>query len=74
MRPRILLSVAGLTLGAALSVLPQPAMAITSFFGNGTCIALCINLYNSCVAQRGLNNGCGRERANCFRFCQEGTL
>lgn len=49
MRSRMLLSVAGLTLGAALSVLSQPAMAITSFFGNGTCIALCIGLYNSCA-------------------------
>lgn len=74
MRSRLLLSLAGLSLGLVLSFIPQVAPATTSFFPFSQCDALCLDLYNECVAERGLRAGCGRELQNCYRFCRTGTL
>lgn len=73
MRSRILLAVAGITLGLALSAAP-PVSAVTSFFPFAQCDGLCLDLYDECFAERGPNEGCGRELNNCFRFCRTGRL
>jgi len=74
MQSKAMMSLAGLVIGVGLSMVSTTSQAITSFFPFPTCESLCNDLYNECVAERGLKAGCGSELRNCLRFCRTGTL
>lgn len=67
MRPILKLAITGLVLGLGLSALPGVARAFTV-----SCNDLCLLGYESCVDERGLKAGCGREYQACLKRCKPG--
>ncbi|GMU42318.1 MAG: hypothetical protein IT479_12420 [Xanthomonadales bacterium] len=64
MKSKLCLTIAGLLIGLGISAIPRPSAAYTV-----TCDGICTLAYHICIQERGLKNGCGRERRECLNLC-----